>query len=123
MLSAMPLVQIVSSAPELAPERAKHLLSGISRSVARLLEKPESYVMTCLAPPAQMTFGGTAEEPVCYVEVKNIGEFTPALTRSLSAELTRQLSDVLGVRPERIYIEFASAEPHLWGHAGETFAD
>jgi phenylpyruvate tautomerase PptA (4-oxalocrotonate tautomerase family) len=123
MLLAMPLVKVVSSAPPLPAERARRLLCAISGRVARLLEKPESYVMTCLAPPAQMTFGGTDAEPVCYVEVKNIGTFTPALTRTLSAELTEELASALGVRPERTYIEFTNAEPHLWGHAGETFAD
>jgi phenylpyruvate tautomerase PptA (4-oxalocrotonate tautomerase family) len=119
----MPQVLVVTSAPPLDSERARSLLLSISASVARLLEKPESYVMTCLLPQARMTFGGSDREPACYVEVKNIGTMTPAQTRAISAELCAELSNAFGVSPARTYIEFADAEPHLWGHAGETFAD
>ena len=55
-------------------------------------------------------------------ELKNIGTFTPAQTERVSAVLTKQLSAALGVAPNRIYIEFVDAKPHLWGHDGGTFA-
>jgi phenylpyruvate tautomerase PptA (4-oxalocrotonate tautomerase family) len=123
MLPPMPLVKVVTSAPPLPSERASTVLKSLSARVAAHLHKPESYVMTCLLPRAQMTFGGTDDEPVCYVEVKNIGKMTPAQTRAISADLTAELARAFGVAPERTYIEFNDAEPHLWGHAGDTFAD
>jgi phenylpyruvate tautomerase PptA (4-oxalocrotonate tautomerase family) len=114
----MPLLRITTSTAP-SPDHAR-LLSNLSRLVAERLGKPESYVMTAIEHPERMTFAGTTE-PTCYVEVKNIGRFTPDLTQRLSAEICERLSAALGVPPGRIYIEFGDAEGYLWGHDGETF--
>lgn len=116
----MPLIQVFSSV-EIPESRVAPLLQALSSTLATHLQKPESYVMTRLAPKAPMTFGGTTE-PSCYAEVKNIGTMTPALTEKLSGELTRLLVESLRVPSQRIYIEFADSQPHLWGHDGGTFA-
>ena len=116
----MPLVIVHTSAPSPGDDRSRKLLADLSKRLSEHLGKPESYVMTCLAPPAMMTFGGS-EAPSCYVEIKNIGQFTPEVTRTLSADLCKRLSDALGVEQSRIYIEFSDAKPHLWGYDGGTF--
>ena len=117
----MPLIQITTSAPLPSKDRVSALLKSLSKTLATHFAKPERYVMTRLAPPpAAMTFGGT-DEPACYVEVKNIGTMTPELTEKLSADITRQLSESLGVAPDRTYIEFNDAKGHLWGWNAETF--
>jgi phenylpyruvate tautomerase PptA (4-oxalocrotonate tautomerase family) len=118
-LVTMPLVRIISSVEP--PPTADSLLRDLSALLARELGKPESYVMTCLEPRASMTFGGSFE-PSCYVEVKNVGTFTPAQTVLLSAALSERLAAGLGVPRNRIYIEFADAPPHMWGYDGDTFA-
>jgi len=114
----MPLLKITTSTDP-SPANDK-LLANLSQLVAERLGKPESYVMTAIEHPARMTFGGTAE-PTCYVELKNIGRFTPDLTERLSAELCERLSTGLGVQKGRIYIEFSDAQGYLWGHDGDTF--
>jgi phenylpyruvate tautomerase len=117
----MPLARIISSAsPE--PSAARRLLSNLSSLFAKELGKPEAYVMTCLEAPAAMTFGGS-DEPSAYVEIKNIGRFTGERTRALSAELCPLIASALGVKTNRIYIEFGDAEGHLWGYDGDTFGD
>lgn len=115
----MPLVRIISSVE--APASADALLRDLSGLLARELGKPESYVMTCLEPRARMTFGGS-DADCCYVEVKNVGAFTPEKTVRLSAAITERLVAALGVAKNRVYIEFADAKPHLWGYDGDTFA-
>ena len=67
-----------------------------------------------------MTFGGT-RAPSCYVEVKNIGTFTPEQTSKLSAQIAKRLHAALGVAADRVYIEFADARAHLWGWDGGVF--
>lgn len=116
----MPLLRIVTSIEPVAAT-ADALLRDLSALLARELGKPESYVMTCLEPPARMTFGGTGA-PTCYAEVKNVGTLSPQLTARLSAAVTERLAGGLNVAADRIYIEFAEARPHLWGHDGGTFA-
>jgi phenylpyruvate tautomerase len=114
----MPLLKITTSiAP--SPDHAR-LLANLSQLVAERLEKPESYVMTSIEHPERMTMGGTTE-PACFVELKNVGRFRPELTQRLSAELCERLSSGLGVKKDRIYIEFGDAEGYLWGHDGDTF--
>lgn len=117
----MPLIHVTTSQAPSDPSRTQALLKALSARLAEHLKKPEAYVMTCLTPGAHMTFGGSSE-PACYVEVKNIGTFTPALTSALSRDLCALLSLELSVAQNRIYIEFADAKPELWGFDGETFA-
>jgi phenylpyruvate tautomerase PptA (4-oxalocrotonate tautomerase family) len=114
----MPLLQIQTSASGAAPTG---LLTTLSSELARELGKPESYVMISFESEVVLLFGGSTE-PACFASVKNIGTFTPAQTERLSAVLTKHLSSALGVAPNRIYIEFVDAKPHLWGHDGGTFA-
>jgi hypothetical protein len=116
----VPLLKITTTATPAETERAM-LLRELSSLIATRLDKPQAYVMTALEPGVLMTFGGTTD-PACYVEVKNIGGFTPDLTSKLSAELCDRLSRALEVPKNRIYLEFTSSEGYLWGHDGETFA-
>ncbi|HET9960298.1 MAG TPA: hypothetical protein VFQ61_37665 [Polyangiaceae bacterium] len=46
----MPVIRIVSSAPHPAPSARSEFLRELSTTLARLLNKPEAYVMTCLEP-------------------------------------------------------------------------
>lgn len=114
----MPLVRIISSAE--TPAGSEALLRKLSGLLARELGKPESYVMTCLEPRAQMTFAGTSA-PTCLLEVKNVGTLSPDVTKRLSAALTDAVAPALGVAKERVYIEFAEVRGHHWGFAGDTF--
>ncbi len=115
----MPLVKITSSVSPKDEARGS-LLADLSKLLAKELRKPESYVMTAFEPVAAMTFAGSSE-PSAYVEVKNVGRFSPELAKKLSGEICTRLSKALGVPGGRIYIEFADAQGHLWGYDGDTF--
>ena len=117
----MPLIKIHPSNTSLPAIEERPLLEDLSARLAAATGKPEQYVMTCLMPRASMTFGGT-HEPACYVEVKSLGGFTPEQTEALSAELCEVLGEALRVPADRIYIEFAGGERHLWGWNESTFA-
>jgi len=56
------------------------------------------------------------------LEVKNIGELSPAVTAKLSMQLCELISQKLGVETNRIYIEYQEAQRHQWGWNGKTFA-
>lgn len=114
----MPLVRIITSAE--VPAGSEALLRKLSGLLARELGKPESYVMICLEPRAQMTFAGTTA-PTCLLEVKNVGALSSEVTKRLSAALTEVVALALGVAKDRVYIEFAEVKGHHWGFAGDTF--
>jgi hypothetical protein len=117
----MPLINVFTSKTPPAPERVDALLLNLSRTLARELGKPESYVMTCLNPPTRMTFGGS-DAPACYAEIKNIGELSQDTTARITKTLCQLLSSELDVPQNRIYLEFTCTAPHLFGFNGETFA-
>jgi phenylpyruvate tautomerase len=116
----MPLINVFTSAELPPPDKGEALLKDLSALLARRFGKPERYVMTALIPRPRMTFSGTSA-PACFVEIKNIGEISPSLSRALSAEVTGRLQAALGVAPDRIYLEMAQVEGHLWGWNGDTF--
>src|SRR4051794_24983742 len=116
----MPLINVFTSA-ELPPaEKADALLKDLSSLLAKRFGKPERYVMTSLVPRPRMTFAGSGA-PACYVEIKNVGEISPELSRTLSADVCGRLNAALGVALDRIYIEMADVPGHLWGWNGDTF--
>jgi phenylpyruvate tautomerase PptA (4-oxalocrotonate tautomerase family) len=116
----MPLLRIHTSAPTPPEETARALLRDLSATVARVLEKPEAYVMTCLAPRSEMTFAGTFE-PSCLVEVHSIGKLTRESAGALSDAVCKQVHAALGVPTRRIFLVCADVPAHLWGFDGGTF--
>ena len=116
----MPLLQVFTSAPPADEHKRAHLLKSMSALVARLLGKPESYVMISLPARAEMSFAGSGA-PACYAELKNVGTLTPDQVENLSKVLCQELSAGLGVPSERIYIEFTNADGAMWGWNGGTF--
>src|SRR5688572_8903221 len=112
----MPLVRLTTSAQR-SPAAAQALLRSLSRLVAERLGKPEGYVMTCYVPTA-MTFAGS-DEPCAFLELKSIGSFSSPQTKALSKVLCTAVGEGLGIPPSRVYIEFADAQAHLWGHDGD----
>ncbi len=115
----MPLLSIETN-QELDPARRQALLQQLSAQLAEALGKPERYVMVSLRHNPAMLFGGS-DAPLAYLELKSIG--LPAQrTSALSSLVSGLVGDALAVAPDRIYIEFADAERHLWGWNGATFA-
>ncbi|NES87274.1 MAG: hypothetical protein F6K10_41455 [Moorea sp. SIO2B7] len=116
----MPLIKVQSSVSVPEKTAIEALLKSLSAKLAQHLGKPESYVMTTFEPDVAMTFAGKFD-PVCYVEVKNIGGMSPAQTKAMSQDFCELIKDKLGVSPNRTYIEFAGAERSMWGWNSGTF--
>lgn len=116
----MPVATLYTSAEIPSPPERDALLRDVSSALARLLGKPEAYVMTCLAPRSTMTFAGSTD-PACLVEVKSIGALTPQSTARLSEALCKRIHEGLGVPTNRIYAVFTDVSAHLWGFDGSTF--
>ncbi len=116
----MPLVSVYTSAEPPTEERSRSLLRDLSAATARILGKPESYVMTCLMPRTRMTFGGSPE-PACLVEVKSLGALDGDAPAELTRAVTALLHERLVVPTSRVYVVFEDVPPHLWGFKGATF--
>jgi len=115
----MPLIKVQTSA---TPDSSQvgSLLKQLSASLAKHTGKPESYVMTAFEPGVAMTFGGTTD-PVCYIEIKNVGTLSPSQTKAMSQDFCQQISSAIAVPANRTYIEFSDAKGSMWGWNGSTF--
>lgn len=114
----MPVLSITTNRA-LPDDRRTESLAQLSRHVAALLGKPERYVMISYSHNPHMLFAGT-DDPLAYLELKSIG-LPHERTAEFSAALCREISALLAVSSDRIYIEFSDAERHLFGWNGGTF--
>lgn len=114
----MPMLSL-STNISLAPEVAQSLLGQTSAQVAKILGKPESYVMVRLQHGLLMSFAGN-DAPCVFAELDSLG-----LPQDRTAEFSDQLCEFIahstGVAKARIYIRFSSPERHMWGWQGRTF--
>jgi phenylpyruvate tautomerase PptA (4-oxalocrotonate tautomerase family) len=117
----MPLIKVQTSASQPEKGAINTLLKSLSSGLAKHLGKPESYVMTAFEPEVPMTFAGSSDEAVCYIEIKSVGTMSSEKTKAMSQDFCQQINNALGVPTNRVYIEFADAKGYMWGWDGRTF--
>jgi len=115
----MPSLNIQTNVP-LDGVVTSDILKDASKAVARILGKPESYVLISLRGGIPMSFGGT-EEPAAYGELISIGGVGPATNKELSAAISEILETKLSVPPSRFYIKFFDVKRSDMGWNGSTF--
>jgi phenylpyruvate tautomerase len=114
----MPYLKITTS--KSVDESRKHrILTTASKTVAEALGKPEQYMMVSVDGSVPMTFAGNAG-PCAHFDLRSIG-LPRAKTAPLSKLLCQLAETELGVRPDRVYINFFDIAPSHWGWNGETF--
>ena len=111
----MPLINIRTSITEATDTNV--ILKKASAKLAELTGKPEAYVMASLELGSPMLFGGSSEH-CCYIEVKSIGAINPS---RMSNDLCTLINELLGIKKERIYINFEDIPAKNWGYNGTTF--
>lgn len=115
----MPLVRLQTSAA-VASDQREDLLRQLSATTAKVLSKPESYMMVAVADRTPMLMGGEGA-PAALLEVRSVGTISGAQARSLSSALSAIVHRLLDVPPDRIYANFTGVEGAMWGHGDRTF--
>ncbi|CAL4966589.1 unnamed protein product [Urochloa decumbens] len=99
---------------------AADILKDCSKAVARIIGKPESYVMVSINGSVPMSFAAS-EEPAAYGELVSIGGIGPGVNGKLSAAVAEILETKLSVIRSRFYIKFEDVKGHNFGFNGSTF--
>lgn len=94
-------------------------LKILSETVAKGLNKPESYVMVSLHHNPDMLFAGK-KAPMAFCELKSLG-LQESQTTGLTASLCNCLNQLYGIETSRIYIEFSAPPRSMWGWDNKTF--
>ncbi len=114
----MPLLKVTSNASA-DNVQSTDIPSQLSRAVAELLGKPESYVMVIVEQNTNMSFAGS-NDPLAFLELKSLG-LPEDKTKEFSENLCLLIQDLFNIPANRIYIEFSSPDRHLWGWDKRTF--
>ena len=112
------LVQTSESFTDNAKKTA--FLKDCSSTVAKILSKPEQYVMISYKHSDGMMYAGT-EDPCGFCHLASIGEIGPDTNPKLSAELCKILSKHLNIPSNRVYIQFYDSAASNFGYDSSTF--
>ncbi|KAK6942024.1 Macrophage migration inhibitory factor [Dillenia turbinata] len=104
----MPTLNLFTNVPVDAVV-ASDILKDATKAVAKIIGKPESYVMILLNGGVPIEFGGT-EEPAAYGELISIGGLGPSVNGKLSSTLAEILQTKLFLDPSRFYVKFYDVE-------------
>ncbi|XP_043690449.1 macrophage migration inhibitory factor homolog [Telopea speciosissima] len=99
---------------------ASDILKDATKAVAKIIGKPESYVMILLNGGVPVAFAGT-EEPAAYGELISIGGLNSSVNGKLSAAIAEILETKLSVDSSRFYIKFYDVQRAYFGFNGSTF--
>ena len=94
-------------------------LNILSSAAAGLLGKPESYLMLKFEHNSSMLFAGNTE-PLAHLKLKSLG-LAEDQTEAFSKELCELMQQHFSIQADRVYIEFANPQRHLWGWNSSTF--
>lgn len=112
----MPLLTVCTNTTIDNPEA---LALDASKFVAELLAKPESYVMIKIQSALALSFAGS-NESAAHLQLKSLG-LPESQTTQFSAALCEFIGSALGIKSDRIYIEFSNPERAMWGWDNRTF--
>ncbi|KAA8535820.1 hypothetical protein F0562_030860 [Nyssa sinensis] len=99
---------------------ASDILKDATKAVAKIIGKPESYVMILLNGGVPIAFSGT-EEPAAYGELISIGGLGPSVNGKLSSTIADILQTKLSIDSSRFYIKFYDVQRSFFGFNGSTF--
>ncbi|KAF5732515.1 macrophage migration inhibitory factor isoform X2 [Tripterygium wilfordii] len=99
---------------------ASDILKDATKAVAKIIGKPESYVMVLLNGGVPIAFGGT-EAPAAYGELISIGGLGPSVNGKLSSTIADILQTKLSIDSSRFYIKFYDVQRPFFGFNGSTF--
>lgn len=114
----MPLIKLETSV-DLSGEQTEKLLSDLSRTVADVTGKPETYVMA-IVQKADIMLGGESG-PAAFADIRGIGGLDPDTNNKLSAALCELISDSIAVANDKIYLNFTDVAASNWGWNNGTF--
>ncbi len=114
----MPLLKLETTVA-LSEEQRRKLLVSLSKTVASAIGKPEQYVLVSLSQSAMLMSGKGGE--AAFVEIRSIGGLNSGVNRKLSQQICNLLKDLLGIAPDRVYLNFTDVEAGNWGWNGSTF--
>ncbi|MBQ6322488.1 MAG: hypothetical protein IJI24_06405 [Lachnospiraceae bacterium] len=100
-------------------EQQKELKTRLGQAIAIIPGKSESWLMVNLEDEQKMYFRGDDSEPLAFICVNCHGKADEAAFVRMTAELTKIYGEVLGIKPDHMYVKYDSSM--YWGWNGTNF--
>lgn len=112
----MPYIHIQTQAP-LPPERQDAVKARLGQAIGCIPGKTEDWVLAAFTSADAMYWGGDAQRPCAFVEIRIWGEARREEYDVLAGEVYKILREELDVPPERAYIHFQPGKHWAWNGA------
>lgn len=116
----MPIFRLETNVKRAAILNLDGLMTQLSGVVAKVLNKPETYVNVIIVPDVAMIFGGSPE-PCGSANIVSIGSLGVDQNKAIAKEIYPILEEHLGIKGDRCYIKFDDMERANVGYNGSTF--
>ena len=103
----------------ITPEKETLLKQRLGEAISTFPGKSEYWLMLSFDDNSRMWFRGYNHLPMAMVEIKLFGSAEAALCNRMTATVSKLFEDVLGISPERVYVNYTFSE--VWGWNGENF--
>ena len=92
-----------------------------SRSVAKTLKKPESYVAVCVVDRADIVWGGS-DDDCALCRLTSLGGIDLENNKAVSEDVCALLGETFGIAGTRVYVTFEDVARENMGYDSATFA-
>ena len=113
----MPFIQTKTNL-SVSADQEKALKARFGKTIGLLPGKSERWLMLGFEDNCRMWFGGD-DAPCAFLEVKLFGNASPSSCDKLTAAITDDVCEVLGVPADRIYVKYE--EIANWGWNRNNF--
>ena len=100
-------------------EQQKELKARLGQAISVIPGKSESWLMVNLEDERTMYIRGDDSEPIAFVCVNIYGSADEKAFARMTEEITKIYGEVLGVKPDHMYIKYATSMD--WGWNGGNF--
>lgn len=103
---------------EISEEQELSLKEKLGSAIS-LIGKSESWLMVNFEDNCRLYFKGNNSEDIAYVEVALFGKASDSQYDALTAEITKIISETIGVDSSRVYVKYEEVDH--WGWNGFNF--
>lgn len=102
----------------ISPQQEKELKAKLGKAITNV-GKSEGWLMLNFEDNCRLWFKGDNSKPIAYVDIALFGAASASQYDAMTAEVTKIISDELGISPGCIYVKYD--EVSTWGWNSNNF--
>ena len=100
-------------------KQRQEIKNRLGKAISIIPGKSEAWLMLDLEDDQNMYFRGDNNDPIAFISVNMYGSPEPEAFEKMTVEITRIFGEVLGVKPDHMYVKYDASL--YWGWNGSNF--